>query len=79
MKPTKYIGVFKNIVGSPSFALETTCFGFFQAFILLTAKAIESGKTYQLDHIIDEDDNIKKIADTKEFYKLIIDENKKVK
>jgi hypothetical protein len=52
MKKTKYIGVFNN--GQHTYTLEVSCNGFNQAFILLTAKAIESGKHYQLETITDE-------------------------
>lgn len=57
MKQTKYIGVFhyEGYQGEKlSFKLEVRAFGFIQAFILLTAKAITEGKCYQLSWITDE-------------------------
>lgn len=60
MKQTKYIGTF-HYEGYQkeklSFSLSVRAFGFTQAFILLTAKAINEGKCYQLSWITDEDGN----------------------
>lgn len=53
MKTTKYIGNFKNAEGH-IYTLEVNCFGFLQAFFLLTADAIRTGKHYQLNQITNE-------------------------
>ncbi len=52
MKKYKYIGLFKSAEGH-TYELETQCNGFIQAFFLLTADAIRSGKHYQLSTIKD--------------------------
>ena len=62
MKKYKFIGYFKSIEGH-SYQLETTCNGFLQAFFLLTAEAIKSGKHYQLHSIKDENMNEVKVGD----------------
>lgn len=49
MKQSKYTGTFAN--GSLG---EVFCTGFIQAFILLTAKAIQEGSYYQLEYIVNE-------------------------
>ena len=56
MKQIKYIGLFKSIEGH-EYTLSVYCFGFLQAFFLLTAEAIKTGKHYQLYNITDEKDN----------------------
>lgn len=66
MKQTKYIGVFhyEGYQGEKlSFKLEVRAFGFTQAFILLTAKAIAEGKCYQLSWITDEYGNKMEVED----------------
>lgn len=47
MKPTKYTGVFRSSEGN-EFELSVECFGFLEAFFLLTADAIRSARHYQL-------------------------------
>lgn len=54
MKKTHYIGTFKSLDGH-FYQLDAYCFGFIEAVILLTAKAIQNGHTYtQLSFIVDE-------------------------
>lgn len=60
MKNYKYMGLFKNAEGN-IYQLEVNCNGFLQAFFLLTADAIRSGKHYQLYSIIDENFKEKKV------------------
>lgn len=62
MKNYKYLGIFKSDTGH-TYQLEVICNGFIQAFFLLTADAIRSGRHYQLHSIIDEKDNVKKVDD----------------
>lgn len=63
MKHTKYIGTFISHDNNHSYTLEVYCFSFIEAFFLLTAKAIESGRHYQLNKIVSEKGDIKYIAD----------------
>lgn len=66
MRKYKYTGVFhyQGYEGETlSFTLEVSCNGFLQAFILLTAKALNEGKCYQLDHIQNEEGSVRKIVD----------------
>ena len=53
MKTYKYIGVFKSAEGH-TYQLKVNCHGFLQAFFLLTADAIRSGRHYQLKTITNE-------------------------
>jgi hypothetical protein len=53
MRKYKYIGIFKSAEGD-IYQLEVSCNGFLQAFFLLTADAIRSGKHYQLYSITNE-------------------------
>ena len=53
MKSYKFIGTFKSFKGK-EYTLEVKADSFFQAFFLLTADAIRSGKHYQLERITDE-------------------------
>lgn len=62
MKTYKYIGLFKSSEGH-IYNLEVFCNGFIQAFFLLTAKAIESGRHYQLYSIVDEKGGKRIVAD----------------
>ncbi len=61
MKTTKYTGLFKN--AGPEYSLEVDCFGFLQAFFLLTAEAIKTGKHYQLYSITDNEHNFIRYID----------------
>lgn len=68
MKQSKYTGVFHygGYQGEKlSFSLSVRAFGFIQAFILLTAKAITEGKCYQLSWITDEGGNKIEVEDLK--------------
>jgi len=62
MKKYKYFGIFKSDTGD-TYQLQVRCNGFVQAFFLLTADAIRSGRHYQLNSITDENDNVRKIDD----------------
>lgn len=62
MKQTKYTGTFESD-GGDSYSITVSCFGFIQAFFLLTAKAIESGMHYQLSVIRHEDTTSVKVDD----------------
>jgi hypothetical protein len=62
MRNYKYKGLFKSIEGH-TYELEVFCNGFIQAFFLLTADAIRSGKHYQLHSITDEKDTKKIVGD----------------
>ena len=70
MKQIKYIGLFKSIEGH-EYTLSVYCFGFLQAFFLLTAEAIKTGKHYQLYNITDEKDNIVLVDDILKCSKLL--------
>jgi hypothetical protein len=61
MKHHKYIGLFMCPDSKP-YTLEVSCNGFLQAFFLLTADAIRSGRTYQL-HSIESEDHVIKLVD----------------
>lgn len=69
MKTYKYTGTFKNSDGH-IYTLTVECNGFIQAFFLLTADAIRTGKHYQLNTIQDDErggsvvkvDNINKVS-----------------
>lgn len=66
MKQIKYVGIFhyEGYQGEKlSFSLSVRAFGFIQAFILLTAKAINEGKCYQLSWITDEGGNKMEVED----------------
>jgi len=56
MKQEKYTGIFQSQDGH-TYELIVTCNGYLQAFFLLTADAIRSGKHYQLHSIINEKGN----------------------
>lgn len=58
----KYTGLFKSREGDV-YQLEVICYGFLQAFFLLTADAIRSGRHYQLHSIMDENMNEKMVDD----------------
>jgi predicted peroxiredoxin len=62
MKKTKYTGLFIS-VDNAFYELEVYCFGFLQAFFLLTADAIRKGKHYQLFTIADEKGSVRKVDD----------------
>ena len=62
MRQYTYKGFFENSKGN-SYTLQVICNGFFQAFFLLTADAIRSGRHYQLKSISDEKGNFKNIGD----------------
>jgi hypothetical protein len=68
MKTDTYIGIFKN--DGDFYELTAYCNSFLQAFFLLTAEAIKTGRHWQLDTIIKHDtgttvkvDNIQKCSD----------------
>ena len=67
MKKKKYTGMFYSDCGQFHHKQEVYCFGFIQAFYLLTSNEIEKGLVYQLNDIIDEYDNIKLCNDMLEF------------
>ena len=62
MKTKKYVGQFISAEGD-NYTLEVNCFGFLQAFFLLTADAIRSGRHYQLHQITNEDGTIALVDD----------------
>lgn len=62
MRTYKYIGFFKSAEGH-TYELEVKCYGFLQAFFLLTADAIRSARHYQLNKIIDEKGNERMVDD----------------
>lgn len=70
MKHTKYIGLFRSATGD-QYTLETHCFGLIQAFFLLTADAIRSGKHYQLHSITHEDGSVYSVDDILNLGKLM--------
>ena len=63
MKNDKYKGVFNIGFSGATHEIECYCSGFLQAFFILTAKAIEMGKTYQLKTIEREDGDIRYVDD----------------
>lgn len=69
MKHTKYVGTFISAEGN-TYTIQTTAFGFIQAFFLLTSDAIRSGKHYQLDNIVDEKGNKQYISDILQVQKI---------
>jgi len=62
MKKYKYIGIFKSVEGH-TYELQVYCNGFLEAVFLLTAKAIESGRHYQLYSITDEETGSHRLID----------------
>jgi hypothetical protein len=62
MRTYKYTGLFKSTDGN-IYQLEVNCNGFLQAFFLLTADAIRSGRHYQLHSIMDENFKEKMVDD----------------
>lgn len=72
MRQYRYIGYFKSAEGH-QYQLEVSCNGFLQAFFLLTADAIRSARHYQLDCIIDEKGNQKKVGDILKCCEILID------
>ena len=69
MKKYKYIGTFQNADGH-EYDLEVYCNGYLQAFFLLTAKAIESGKHYKL-HVIKDDEGNTEYVDSSKYESFI--------
>ena len=64
MKKYKYIGLFKNEEGN-EYSLKVYCLNMLEAFILLTAEAINAGKHYQLKTITNEKGEVKEVGDVK--------------
>lgn len=62
MKQYKYIGLFKSAEGN-EFSITVNCNGTIQAFFLLTADAIRSGRHYQLHSITDEKGDVTMVDD----------------
>ncbi len=62
MKTYKYKGLFVSASGD-KYELEVSCFGFIEAFFLLTAEAIKTGKHYQLNKITDEKGHVRYVDD----------------
>lgn len=62
MRTYKFIGIFKSDEGH-IYSLSVNCNSFFQAFFLLTADAIRTGKHYQLYSIENEDGNVRYVSD----------------
>jgi hypothetical protein len=62
MKQYKYVGLFKADNGH-EYELSCYCMGFLQAFFLLTAEAIQSGRHYQLATITSELGDVRTIDD----------------
>jgi hypothetical protein len=71
MKTKKYTGLFISAEGK-EYTLTCNCFGFLEAFFLLTAEAIKSGRHYQLNKITSEDNFVRHIDDINKCSKLII-------
>lgn len=71
MKQTKYLGLFRS-ADNQFYHLEVSCFGFLEAFFLLTADAIRTGNHYQLDTITDEQGNQRKVDDILKCSKFLI-------
>jgi hypothetical protein len=72
MKQTRYTGTFLTAGFGESYKLEVSCDGFLQAFFLLTAKAIQSGRHYQLNTITDEHGTERVVDDITKVNKLIL-------
>lgn len=62
MKHYTYFGTFKSSDGH-IYTEKVYCNGFLQAFFLLTADAIRSGRHYQLYTITDENDKFVSVGD----------------
>lgn len=62
MKTTKYVGRFISAEGH-TYTLEVNCFGFLEAFFLLTADAIRTGRHYQLNQITSENGTVALVDD----------------
>lgn len=63
MKQYKYTGTFISQDTHHSYELTVMCNGFLQAFFLLTADAIKSGRHYQLNSIRDDKLNVYHVDD----------------
>jgi hypothetical protein len=70
MKKFNYRGTFKSF--KDTHTIDIQCNGKIQAFILLTAKAIENGKDYQLYSIKDENGEETLIKDNIEVLNMFI-------
>lgn len=62
MKNYKFSGLFQSAEGHV-YELDVRCDSFFQAFFLLTADAIRSGRHYQLKTITDEKGSVVSVDD----------------
>jgi len=62
MKKYKYTGLFLSSDGH-EYSITVNCNGGIQAFFLLTADAIRSGRHYQLKTITDNEGRIRKVDD----------------
>jgi hypothetical protein len=62
MKNYKHTGIFKSAEGH-TYQIEVRCASFLQAFFLLTADAIRSGRHYQLQSITDEKGIVVNVGD----------------
>lgn len=63
MRTYTYRGKFVSAANEHTYTLEVNCNGFLQAFFLLTADAIRSGKHYQLATITNVDQGGTKTVD----------------
>lgn len=70
MRTYNYIGLFRSAEGN-EYTLKVNCVGYLQAFILLTADAIRSGRHYQLKTITHENGDVRYIDDIHEITALI--------
>lgn len=62
MRTYKFTGLFKADDGH-EYELTVHCMSTFQAFFLLTADAIRSGRHYQLSSITDEKGKVMRVGD----------------
>jgi len=74
MRTYTYIGLFISAEGH-QYQLNVNCNGFIEAFFLLTAEAIKSGRHYQLDSIKDEKGNVKYVSDILKVGDLLLSNN----
>jgi hypothetical protein len=70
MRQKKYNGTFISMEGH-TYEIEESAFSFFEAFFLLTASAIKSGRHYQLYSIQCEND-LRIVGDIMECSKLFV-------
>ena len=72
MKQSKFTGLFRDYANGSNYEITVYCFSFLEAFFLLTAEAISSGRHYQLYSISKEGGSSVRVDDIKKVTNLFL-------